>query len=260
MRSSKAIRINKTSFSIILVILFMLLITPLQTYASNSNLGLQGINKGIIQVNNPDVGAIRVIKGNQQVDYILKDGDNVPLTFGEGEYHIYLLQSTGGTKFKHIGKEKVKIRGVISDLDLYTASHSVINWENTDAVKVAKESTKNSKNDYEKAEAIYNYVSQIEYTTKYMNDNYVPNLNEVIKRKAGVCYDYASLFAGLARSQGIPTKLIMGYRDGMEEYHAWNEVYINGEWRTVDVTYDVGMRNKVYRYQSEDVYKTTKVY
>ena len=42
----------------------------------------------------------------------------------------------------------------------------------------------------------------------------------------------------MLRSQGIPTKLVKGYSDNVDGYHAWNEVYINEEWITIDTTLD----------------------
>ena len=41
----------------------------------------------------------------------------------------------------------------------------------------------------------------------------------------GICFDYASLMAGLLRSQGIPTKLVVGYSG--TAYHAWISVYLD---------------------------------
>jgi hypothetical protein len=66
--------------------------------------------------------------------------------------------------------------------------------------------------------------------------------------KAGHCEYFASALALLARSLGIPARLVAGYR--VFEYnavggywivrkrdaHAWAEVYLDGVWRTVDPT------------------------
>lgn len=53
---------------------------------------------------------------------------------------------------------------------------------------------------------------------------YVPNPDSALAAGKGICYDYASLFAAMCRSQSIPARLVIGYADP-NIYHAWNEVY-----------------------------------
>ncbi|MNY81920.1 Transglutaminase-like superfamily protein [compost metagenome] len=45
----------------------------------------------------------------------------------------------------------------------------------------------------------------------------------------------------MTRSVGIPTKLVMGTSEYVTAYHAWNEVYVNEEWITIDTTIDAGL-------------------
>ena len=54
--------------------------------------------------------------------------------------------------------------------------------------------------------------------------NYLPNIDNTLKTKKGICFDYASLMAAMLRSQGVPTKLVVGYSG--EAYHAWISVYL----------------------------------
>jgi transglutaminase-like putative cysteine protease len=60
---------------------------------------------------------------------------------------------------------------------------------------------------------------------------------EVLKRRRGVCRDYATLFAGLARAAGIPTRMVGGivYGEGRFFYHAWVECWV-GAWVPFDAT------------------------
>jgi hypothetical protein len=60
---------------------------------------------------------------------------------------------------------------------------------------------------------------------------------EVYKKRRGVCRDYATLFAGLARAAGIPTRVCGGivYDKGRFFYHAWAECWV-GEWVPFDPT------------------------
>ena len=60
---------------------------------------------------------------------------------------------------------------------------------------------------------------------------------DVLKSGRGVCRDYATLFAGIARSAGIPTRLAGGIVCMGDRffYHAWVECWA-GEWFTLDPT------------------------
>ena len=48
----------------------------------------------------------------------------------------------------------------------------------------------------------------------------------------------------MLRSVGVPTKLVMGRKNDIKEYHAWNQVYLadNNEWINIDTTYDAGLK------------------
>ena len=66
----------------------------------------------------------------------------------------------------------------------------------------------------------------------------IPSAIEVLNTKKGDCNEHSTLFAAFARSLGIPTKIIAGlvYMDDGFYYHAWNEVYVNGQWLPIDAT------------------------
>lgn len=61
--------------------------------------------------------------------------------------------------------------------------------------------------------------------------------SDVLKSKMGVCRDYAVLFAAMARSVGIPAKVVSGlvYLNDGFYYHAWVECYV-GKWVAFDAT------------------------
>lgn len=66
----------------------------------------------------------------------------------------------------------------------------------------------------------------------------IPHSLDVLNSKKGDCNEHAVLFAALARSYGIPTKIALGivYLNDRFYYHAWNEVYL-GKWIPVDPTF-----------------------
>jgi transglutaminase-like putative cysteine protease len=126
------------------------------------------------------------------------------------------------------------------------------------AVALAEELVQGLTNEKDKVEAIYRYVvSNIEYDYEKINtvdSRYVPDVENTLKSQKGICYDYSALFASMLRSQGIPTKLIKGYTDKVDGYHAWNEVLIDRQWVVIDTTYDAIME----AYNQDEGYEKNK--
>ena len=79
--------------------------------------------------------------------------------------------------------------------------------------------------------ALYNkqsLIKNIKYDKEKANNvqyGYVPDPDQTLNDKTGICFDYASLTCAMLRSQGIPTKLEVGYVG--EVYHAWISCYVD---------------------------------
>ena len=85
------------------------------------------------------------------------------------------------------------------------------------------------------------------YDTKLASDitsgkvsKYIPDTAATLNSNKGICYDLASLFAAMCRSQDIPCTLTKGYAGS--SYHAWNKVNVSGNWYQIDMTYAVTKR------------------
>ena len=102
--------------------------------------------------------------------------------------------------------------------------------------------------DMDKVTAIYNYIAGHDtYDTKLANDitsgkvsKYIPDTAATLNSNKDICYDLASLFAAMCRSQDIPCTLTKGCAGS--SYHAWNKVNISGNWYQIDMTYAVTKR------------------
>lgn len=68
----------------------------------------------------------------------------------------------------------------------------------------------------------------------------VPSALDTLRSRVGDCNEHSTLFAALARSVGIPTRIVVGlvYTEQGFGYHAWNEVRVEGGWLSVDPTWD----------------------
>ena len=210
------------------------------------------VENGIVIVNGQladlKVDKVRVIKDKVTYTYDYEDFMRIPLQSGKGAYQVLLLSHVTDNKYKQVAIETVDY----SDADgvtVYLQSNYQVNW-NADmkAIKKAAELTKGLKSDSEKVAAIYSYIiSNYKYDNekaRTVESGYIPSVEDVFRSKKGICYDYSVLFASMLRSVGIPAKVSMGTTKNVEGYHAWNEVYLEKEWITVDTTVDAGLGGK----------------
>lgn len=244
---------KQKSFIVIVFILIQVLSLTIVGHAAEDYIDKTNIENGVINVNYKSTKtiAVRVSKGKINYDYILSGSEiTVPLQLGNGEYTISILENIEGKRYKLVYSESITLN--LTDLNkVYLQSIHMINFnEDMEVVKLAKKLTENASTDIEKVKIIYNYVVEnISYDftkAKKISSNYVPNVDETLSSANGLCYDYASLTAAMLRSLDIPTKLVMGYKNDIQEYHAWNQVYLSEtkEWVNIDTTYGAGLKSQ----------------
>ena len=81
-----------------------------------------------------------------------------------------------------------------------------------------------------KLSAIYSFVVK-NFTYDYdlaktVQSGYLPDVDAVLAKQKGICFDYAAVMCSMLRAEGIPTKLEMGYTS-TGEYHAWISTHIS---------------------------------
>ena len=213
---------------------------------------------------------IRVLveKDNQRYYYSLLDSDEeLPLQLGKGKYDVKILQNINDDKFKVIAKQTLNL-SKYDEKEIFLVSAQPVIWkENGQAAKLAKELTKGLVNDKDKVIAIYNYiVKNISYDfnkAAKLDNDYIPNNDDTLEILSGICYDYASLMAAMLRSLNISTKLVKGYKNDIESYHAWNEVLIDDHWVIIDTTYDsafVKVDRSIHMIKSNNEYVKVREY
>ena len=64
---------------------------------------------------------------------------------------------------------------------------------------------------------------------------------DTVRDRSGDCTEFADLYTTLARATGLPARTVIGlaYQKELQSFalHAWNEVAIDGFWRSVDPTW-----------------------
>ena len=176
----------------------------------------------------------------------------LPLSEGNGEYTVSVFQNVSGSKYATVVSTTVNA-SITDETSVFLYPNQYVDYavaKNT--VAKAASLTKGLKNPLDKVAAIYDFVINTLTYDKEKADNvqsgYLPVLEDVLKAKKGICFDYAALMAGMLRSQGVPCKLVVGYAGSA--YHAWINVWsekdgwINGviffngtTWERMDPTF-----------------------
>lgn len=258
------------NMSTITIVVLIFLICSSFTFASETILSFDHVN-GTVTVDNLEEGfkhKLVVQHNNGEVIYNVENGSVVPLQMGDGDYQLNVFRNIEGTKYMQLYTESVTL-DMKDDLNVYLNSIDFIDYEKSKIMsQVSKDIMKGNMTDEEKIIAVHDYViSSIEYDyakAANVTKRYNSNLDYTLESGKAICYDYASLVAGFLRNQGIPTKVVFGNSSNSDSFHAWNEVYIDGEWQVLDTTYDAEKYQKGYTiesiyqdasdYQSEEVY------
>ena len=154
----------------------------------------------------------------------------LPLTAGDGSYAVTAYENVGDNRYAVVFTKIVDV----------TLENEVL--------------TK-GKTEIEAVQAVYEYViKNIVYDDEKaatVKSGYLPNVDDTLKTKKGICFDYAALMTAMLRSSGIPTRLDIGYATNI--YHAWISTYLDEQgwvdnvikfdgknWTMMDPTFAAG--------------------
>ncbi len=187
--------------------------------------------------------------------YNLTDGGEYevfPLSDGNGKYNITAYKNITGIKYSTIYSKDITVN-LESEFAPFLLPNQYVNYTpESKVVQKANELVNNKEDELEAVKEIYQYVvTNITYDKvkiKNVKSGYLPDLDDVLKKKKGICFDYAAVMTAMLRSQDIPCKLVIGYAGSV--YHAWINVYteesgwINkavffdgANWKLMDPTY-----------------------
>lgn len=173
---------------------------------------------------------LRIKCGDLQYDHDLAANGTrefFPL-MGSGSYTVKVYEQVSGKNYAEIlsGSFEASVK---SETLTYLYPNKYVNFGNgSDCVKKAAEVCAGAGDDVDRIAAIFEYIADnISYDKELaatVKSGYIPDPDKTLAAGKGICFDYASLFAAMCRSQGIPTRLVIGYAEP-NIYHAWNEVY-----------------------------------
>lgn len=202
---------------------------------SNSNQGYivvtyNGDNPKVkVRIKNPD--------SEELYTYDVHDGYNVfPLTGSNGTYTFTAYENIEGTKYSQLYNGTFDIQ-IENDYITYLYPNQYVNYnKDTKAIQTAHNLAKSANNDLDVVTSVYEYVID---SISYDDDKaqkakdglmagYLPDVDAILEKKKGICFDYAAVMATMLRTQNIPTRMEIGYAtiDNEAIYHAWISVYI----------------------------------
>ena len=199
-----------------------------------------------IQVIGPD---------NITYKYFLETPDvyaTFPLTAGNGTYIILAFENITGNQYISILSHTIDVELENEFLPfLYPNQFVNFNADN-EAVALAGQLSADAETDLDAFTAVFQYVvDNISYDHEKLRtaeSNYLPDVDDTLRTKTGICFDYAALTVAMLRSLSIPARLDIGYSGNA--YHAWVTVYIKSigwvehaiefsgdEWKLIDPTF-----------------------
>ena len=178
--------------------------------------------------------------------------DTYPLSDGNGTYQITVYENTTGSKYAAVLAQSCSVKLKDEFAPFLRPNQYVDYGTAVNTVAKAAELTDGKQDVLEKVQAIYEFVVQnITYDKQLaasVQSGYLPDLDAVLAKKTGICFDYAALMTGMLRSQSVPCKLVVGYAG--KAYHAWisvwsaetgwieGVVYFDGtSWQRMDPTF-----------------------
>lgn len=253
---------RKSIISILIAVSFCLVFAP-SAFAGYS-VGFASDNIQIIDPpnNGTEVHGILPISGTASVDEVWfcirgpqkeveiqkaqvtegKFSIQVTLRFGPGQYTIW----ADDNKTSFDGKIRFTANNVIED-NRYTSASTYVNSDDPAIIELSNRLVNNDMTDLEKAKAIHDWVAgniKYDYQAYLEGDLGLEMATQTLEDKSGVCSGYSFLYAALSRAAGLPARVVYGQIKGNggweAQRHAWNEVMVDGQWISVDSTWDAG--------------------
>lgn len=150
-----------------------------------------------------------------------------PLSDGNGSYQVCIYQNVYDNKYALVLSATFEVH-LLDEFAPFLRPNQYVDYTDaTASVMQGLKITAGLDEPLEKVAAVYDFVvTHLEYDydkAATVKSGYLPVLDDVLSSRKGICFDYAALMTAMLRSQGIPTKLVVGYAG--TTYHAWISVW-----------------------------------
>ncbi len=154
-----------------------------------------------------------------------------PLSAGNGVYSLNVYENLTGNQYVAVFSQELDVN-ISNPWGSFLYPNQYVKFDaSSRVVSVAKSLVAEAHDDLEAIIMVYNYVVEnITYDfdkAQNVQSGYIPDVDEILEKKTGICLDYAAIMASMLRSQRIPTKLEVGYAGNT--YHAWISTYVEDQ-------------------------------
>lgn len=235
-----------------------------------------GTDTIVIDVSNTDQGYIMVqytgdnkkvklqisTPGDDTYTYLLsqeKIYETFPLSGGDGHYSFTVLENVEGDMYSVAFNQEADVQIENEFLPFLYPNQYVFFTPESAAIAKGRDLADGAHSDLEAIANIYHFITgTIVYDTEKASSvsyGYLPDIDETLSSRKGICFDYAALTAAMLRSQKIPTRLEVGYAG--EAYHAWISCYVEevgwidniiefdgSSWSLMDPTFAAGTNSR----------------
>ena len=174
-----------------------------------------------LQIDTPDENTYTYLLSQEKIY------ETFPLSAGDGAYHITVLENVEGDMYSVAFEQEIQVQIAGEFLPFLYPNQYVFFTSGSAAVAKGQELSEGAHSDLEVIANIYHFVTgTITYDTEKaagVSYGYLPDVDETLASKKGICFDFAALTAAMLRSQRIPTRLEIGFAG--EAYHAWISCY-----------------------------------
>ncbi len=171
------------------------------------------------------------LSGNGQVTYTYDlfagESEVIPLTADSGTYTATVYENIDANQYATIFATDFSVE-ITNTFGPFLYPNMYVNFNrDSEVVSLAEILAKNAGSDLEVVSRIYQYViDNITYDHEKaatVESGYIPDVDEILNIRKGICFDYAAMMASMLRSQRIPARLEIGYAG--DAYHAWISIY-----------------------------------
>jgi transglutaminase-like putative cysteine protease len=162
-------------------------------------------------------------------NYDLPQGSWVvlPLSDGDGTYQAGVYRNVQGTEYAMVMLSEFQVT-LRDEFAPFLRPNQYVNYLTApNTVAMGAQLCDGLETSLEKVAAVYDYVVQnVSYDDEKaasVQSCYLPDLDEILEIKKGICFDYASMMTAMLRSQQVPCKLVVGYAGNI--YHAWISIW-----------------------------------
>lgn len=159
------------------------------------------------------------------------DYEVFPLSAGDGSYQLSVYENVTGNQYATVFSQELSV-SITNIMGPFLYPNQYVKFDaSSKVVKEASVLVANAHDDLEAIIYVYNYViGNITYDyekAETVQSGYIPDVDEILSIKTGICLDYAAVMASMLRSQQIPTRLEVGYAG--DAYHAWISTYVEDQ-------------------------------